>query len=837
MPNDLLDAYQQQLAAQGQPADDRDEYFINREVLAPLARANPELLQAYPGFAKEYGAIREEQAPSLAGEAWQDVKGATEELGATATGLGAYVTGSDMLKDWTKELQEEAEENAPTIPSLEDISPGESGPAKYASKDTVRYLVGKAAGAIPSVAEMVGTAAVGAAIGSAAEPGVGTLAGAGEGVIEGMLGRGPIKTAIEKLVAGTIKDDAVKGLTEQGVKDAILSGDQEVANAVTRAAKAIQSGRAQYVTNLANFYGLSVGGAYAETGNRAASAEAGLLGALPGLIPGVSLPTRLIKMLGGEAAAREAVQGATANILKNQILPALGQVASGAATMVPFEAANIVAEKLANGEDVTDLSDSDWKRLREAATTGAMMGAVPGAIDAIRGPSEAAAGPAAEEGEPAQAEEPQPAAPASPVEPLARAQAPVAPAEPAAEAPAVPVAPVPETEHPSTQTVSDLLGQRVTYMGVRGTLDRDEDGALIVDTPTRVVEVEGAGKDDSALAAGLGVQLHRPVEIAGNQVTVGDQPYVLPARPQDAFNLDSHGDLVSLTLQTPDGQERTIRDPGIAYEVGKQIAGRAYQERNPLTQIRPADVLGEGMESSWVDRWLEGFNPYTVQLSDVMDLGDSTLADGARMGSTDEFWRKAGGFQPREIAIARSNIESQIRRAEQSGLKPSTIKSLTEPLYDLYDRLDRFEKEGQARAPVAEEPNRPEPPPAPGAVAAPVGPAPTGPPAAEVGGANLGPGAEGAPAAVVAGPGGAVAQPAGAPAAPAPRPETGAAAPAAPEGSALGAAQPLGPSGITHVEAGFETRGEFDAAYAKDAAHEFNESVEEFALRLHCSAA
>jgi len=171
---------------------------------------------------------------------------------------------------------------------------------------------------------------------------------------------------------------------------------------------------------------------------------------------------------------------------------------------------------------------------------------------------------------------------------------------------------------------------------------------------------------------------------------------------------------------------------------------------------------------------------------DKMDLADSIIADGAgnRVGSTPEFWRMIGKLDPRQVAIARSNLESQIGRVEQSGLRPQLQKDLTDDLYTHLERLEQFEKEGAARTPQLQV--------LPGAEAP-----------SEAAAAPVPPGLE------ATGP-----------------PEEPAAKPS-----------PLGSSGITHVEAGFDSHEEFRDAWQKQAEHQYFETPEEFARRLYCSGA
>ena len=54
MPNALLDAFRGKLADRG-IVDDRPDFLVMRDILVPLAQKNPQLLDEYPDFAREYG--------------------------------------------------------------------------------------------------------------------------------------------------------------------------------------------------------------------------------------------------------------------------------------------------------------------------------------------------------------------------------------------------------------------------------------------------------------------------------------------------------------------------------------------------------------------------------------------------------------------------------------------------------------------------------------------------------------------------------------------------------------------------------------------------------------
>lgn len=395
MPNEVVDLYRKYLADTGQ-TDDRSDYEISSQLGEWASKTNPNIFDAFPTFADEYGQIREANAPSLfLGEPGRALKSGTQGLISTGLGFGSALTGSDYLAQKAKSFEEDASANPPTIATMEEVAPGRHGIGALFSKDAARYAASKLGGAVPSLVEMGGTAAAGAALGTALEPGVGTVAGGIEGLAEGALGRGVIKTAIKKIIATAGKDEgtalaeqlAKRGITtEAGLADAVAAGDKGVADLVTQTAKQITGSHVGEATNLANVYGMTAGGIYNETGNRDVALGVGALGTIPMAIPGVSLGGQVIKRLfpdlAGDAAttaASDLIGQKAANLLHKAGV-AGHAVGAGTVGVVTMEASNIVARNLNEGRDPLTISDSDVKRLKEAAMSGAIASLPLGAL-------------------------------------------------------------------------------------------------------------------------------------------------------------------------------------------------------------------------------------------------------------------------------------------------------------------------------------------------------------------------------------------------------------------------------------------------------------------------
>ena len=264
--------------------------------------------------------------------------------------------------------------------------------------------------------------------------------------------------------------------------------------------------------------------------------------------------------------------------------------------------------------------------------------------------------------------------------------------------------------------LSDLIGRKVQWNGYVGTLHQADDGTVVIDDGSREIEIEHSQKTLDQPAGDLGVtDATRPVQVGGENIVIAGRQYALPEEPREAMNWDRSGNLVSVTLQDQEsGEDRTIRDPQVVADLGEQLALKHDAARKPFdTPIQPAvEVAGETPVARWIDRWAKGFNPYTVELSDLIDLHDSQMQDeqGGIVGARPEFWDMATQANPR-FDVVRGNVESQIAKVEASTLPEATKKELTDELYTLLDRTDGFQKAFEARTPKPPPTAGPESPP------------------------------------------------------------------------------------------------------------------------------
>ena len=129
-------------------------------------------------------------------------------------------------------------------------------------------------------------------------------------------------------------------------------------------------------------------------------------------------------------------------------------------------------------------------------------------------------------------------------------------------------------------TVSEMLDKKGTYRGQRGTFTQDGQAVIFkVDNSNREYELGNINEVGQRGIHEFGIDQEKSVvdtNEAGNIVVRGKEYLNKYSDPLAAINYDKDGNLVSVTLDTPDGEKITFRGPigeDIAYQITlKQIS-------------------------------------------------------------------------------------------------------------------------------------------------------------------------------------------------------------------------------------------------------------------------
>ena len=397
MSNSLVEQYRSL-----KPNDPRTD----DELTQVFGKANEEdgRYNGFPDFVEDYSnlknnsipeAVPYELPPSVKGEFGKALKEGGSSLKQAATGFGALLASyggwdsmRDSLLDSYKKQSEAGADNAPAIPNLEDIK---------SPHDFALYLAAKAGGLIPQLGEAVATSAAGALVGSAVAPGPGTAAGAGEGFLEGFLGRKaaasllelPVKKLAEKLgvdeAAAAVTKSELEKVVAKNAAEAVL--DKGAVSLLKKEATSYAIKHGELGANLLNFYGLGAGGTY------------GQLATTPGIDEGDAKTASVIAGAGSAAGAL------LPHYITSRLFPGVAdkvageyieQLAKDAAKVVPLtaggmglmEVASIAAEKYADPKKRNEgWTDDDTSRLWNSIAVGGTLGGVTSLGTAFKGPS------------------------------------------------------------------------------------------------------------------------------------------------------------------------------------------------------------------------------------------------------------------------------------------------------------------------------------------------------------------------------------------------------------------------------------------------------------------
>ena len=363
--NGLVQRYRQFLQTQGK-VDPRSDLELTVE-LGNLLRAQgedayDEKTENFPDFREQYLTATQATDRSLPGEVIAGAKRGVAGLGATALGLGALgakTVGADetaaSLANKARALETPDVDTAPTVGRMKDVQDVGGGS---------RYVLGKVGEIAPNIAEALLTSLAGSAIGSAVEPGGGTVAGG----MGGLIAKNAIKQMVRKNVAEKILGEE---LGEAGIEAALrASGNEALRTAFASEAKNVAARMGGEAAAYLNAAALGAGGTFNATGDVGASVGAGLIGGAAGaLLPG-SIVRRFYP---AESAAGSFMARLGRDLPK--------ELAIGTGGTMGQELANLAAEKMARGEPAT-LTAKDIERLKEAAVGGALGGAIAAPIGA-----------------------------------------------------------------------------------------------------------------------------------------------------------------------------------------------------------------------------------------------------------------------------------------------------------------------------------------------------------------------------------------------------------------------------------------------------------------------
>ncbi|MCW5548886.1 MAG: hypothetical protein KIT44_07970 [Opitutaceae bacterium] len=371
--NSLVQRYRQHLERNGRK-DRRTDLELTLELGDALrAKEDFETELKFPDFREQYLRVKQATDRGLLSEVTAGFRRGARGLAATAVGaagLGLDAAGADETAaralDAARDIEEGGGDNAATVGRMADIQ--DAGGA-------VRYALGKVGEAAPSLIESIAAGLIGAAIGTTAAPGPGTLAGG----VGGVVGRQALKALVRK---GVAKKMLGREATEEALAEALqASGNAALKREFVGEARALAARMGGAAATAINSYALSAGENYRNTEDVGVSAVAGAVAALPDTV----LPMMVVRRFYPRAGNITPQQAAAASgYFRTALREAAKTMPIEAGTEAFQELVNIAAEKYANGEDFR-LSDRDWEQIREASVSGVAGGGIAAPVMAAAG--------------------------------------------------------------------------------------------------------------------------------------------------------------------------------------------------------------------------------------------------------------------------------------------------------------------------------------------------------------------------------------------------------------------------------------------------------------------
>ena len=221
-------------------------------------------------------------------------------------------------------------------------------------------------------------------------------------------------------------------------------------------------------------------------------------------------------------------------------------------------------------------------------------------------------------------------------------------------------------------TVSEMLDKKGIYKGQRGTFSQDGQAVIFkVDNNNREYELGNVNEVGDRSLKDFGIEQESSVvssNESGNVVVRGKEYLNKYSDPLQAINSDKEGNIVSVTLDTPDGQKRTFRGPvaeDIAYQIHlKQISDNNEQSeleqfinsdeksREAIENGRPTEAIASGTDENTESVQREKIEPKeAVTISspikseqDEKSTNDASRSQGEK-GSGDGKGESEGGRQ------------------------------------------------------------------------------------------------------------------------------------------------------------------------------------------------
>lgn len=339
------------------PGDKRADGILTLELGRWAQQNKPEWFEQFPEFARQYKDIERTLRPGLGTEFADAFGSAVDNLQATTLGAGAMAAdllGANRVKAYlaeqAQEQMDEAAQYTPSVGSYKDVD---------SLADAAYYVAFGLGTAAPSMLESAALAGAGAAIGTAASPGGGTLAGG---------------------LAGLVAKQATRNLIRAGVKDLTSEVGKAALKKETKALAARYLGQTgMLAASIPQAQGEIYNEIQDEEGGAGIAATLGTLSGLLDIIPESYVFSRFFKP-GAKVAQAEG----------NRVKAYLKQLGAEAAKTMPMEGTtesaqefiNFAAEKWARGEPPT-ITDGDVERFINAGLIGMMAGGAMAPVSAL----------------------------------------------------------------------------------------------------------------------------------------------------------------------------------------------------------------------------------------------------------------------------------------------------------------------------------------------------------------------------------------------------------------------------------------------------------------------